>query len=86
MGPYGIYRIQMLGDKQVGGIMKNPQNGAPSAWLSYFLTMHLHGDTELAKSLGAKPLMENAPIPELGSFSMLLDPTGAVFALFEPKL
>lgn len=86
MGPYGIYRVQLLGDKQAGGIMQNPQNGAPSAWLSYFLTMNLQGDTELAKSLGASPLMENAPIPDLGAFSMLKDPVGAVFALFEPNM
>ncbi len=86
MGPYGLYRIQMLGDKQAAGLMQNPQNGAPSAWLSYFLTMHLQGDTELAKSLGGTPLMENAPIPGLGAFSMLKDPTGAVFALFEPNM
>jgi predicted enzyme related to lactoylglutathione lyase len=32
------------------------------------------------------PLMENAPIPGLGAFSMLKDPTGAVFALFEPDM
>lgn len=86
MGPFGIYRVQKLGDKQVGGVMKNPQNGAPSAWLAYFLTMHLDGDTELAKQLGATAMMERTPIPGLGAFSLLADPTGAVFALFEPKL
>lgn len=86
MGPYGIYRVQKLGDKQACGIMKNPQNGAPSAWLMYFLTMNLEGDTELAKQLGAKALMERAPIPGLGAFSMFADPVGAVFALFEPNL
>ncbi|MCK5945016.1 MAG: VOC family protein, partial [Planctomycetes bacterium] len=83
MGPMGTYHCQMLGDKQAGGIMKNPQNGAPSAWLVYFLVEDLKAATEKAKTLGANAMMENAPIPEVGAFSMLADPVGAVFALFQ---
>ena len=83
MGPMGTYRVQMLGDKQAGGIMKNPMNGAPSAWLVYFHAPDLAKATEKAKKLKAKALMENTPIPEVGSFSMLADPVGATFALFQ---
>lgn len=86
MGPMGTYRIQMLGDKQVGGIMKNPQNGAPDAWLAYFFAPDLAAATAKAKRLGAEACMENVPIPGIGAFSMLIDPAGAVFALFEPQL
>jgi predicted enzyme related to lactoylglutathione lyase len=28
-------------------------------------------------------MMENTPIPGVGSFAMLTDPTGAMFALFQ---
>jgi uncharacterized protein len=86
MGPMGTYRIQMLGDKQAGGIMKNPMNGAPSAWLVYFFAPDLLGSTAKAKKLGAKVLVDITPIPEIGSFSMLQDPAGAVFALFQPNM
>jgi uncharacterized protein len=86
MGPMGIYRVQMLGDKQAGGLMKHPQPGAPSMWLCYFFTMDLAGSTKKAKQLGAVAMVENAPIPEVGSFSMLQDPTGSVFALFQPNM
>lgn len=85
MGPMGTYRVQMLGDKQAGGIMKNPMNGAPSCWLVYFFTTDLAGSTQKAKQLGAKALVENTPIPGVGSFSMLQDPLGATFALFQPN-
>jgi predicted enzyme related to lactoylglutathione lyase len=30
--------------------------------------------------------MENTPIPEIGAFSMLQDPAGATFALFQPNM
>jgi predicted enzyme related to lactoylglutathione lyase len=83
MGQIGTYHIQVLGDKHAGGIMKNPQNGAPSAWLSYFLVDDLAKATTRAKKLTAKALLENTPIPEIGSFSMLTDPVGATFALFQ---
>ncbi len=84
MGPMGTYRVQLLGDKQAAGIMKNPMNGAPSAWLVYFLAPELARATKRARDLGAKALMENTPIPEIGAFSMLCDPVGATFALFQP--
>jgi predicted enzyme related to lactoylglutathione lyase len=83
IGAMGTYRVQLLGDKQAGGIMKNPQNGAPSCWLVYFLVEDLAKATTRAKKLTAKALVENTPIPEVGSFSMFTDPVGATFALFQ---
>ena len=83
MGPMGMYHCQMQDGKQVAGIMKNPMNGAPTCWLSYFLVEDLAAATIKAKGLGANAMMENTPIPGIGSFSMLADPCGAVFALFE---
>ena len=83
LGPMGTYHVQMLGKAQAGGIMKNPMNGAPSAWLCYFFVEDLTTATDKAKQLGATALMENQPIPEVGAFSMLIDPSGACFALFE---
>lgn len=82
MGPMGTYHCQVIDGKQAGGLMKNPMNGAPSCWLVYFFVEDLPAATEHAKRLGATALMENAPIPEVGAFSMLRDPVGAVFALF----
>ena len=82
MGPGGMYYVQTLGGKQVGGLMKNPANGAPNAWLVYFFVEDLAKSTAKAKELGASAMLENQPIPGIGAFSMLADPTGACFALF----
>ena len=82
MGEAGKYHAQVLGDKQAGGLMKVPQEGMPSCWAIYFLVTDLQTSTDKAKELGAAAMMESIPIPEIGSFSMLTDPTGAAFALF----
>lgn len=85
MGPMGTYHVMKLGDKQVGGMMKNPQNGAPSCWLAYFFVEDLAAATQKAKGLGATVLVANAPIEGIGGFSLLVDPVGAVIALFWPQ-
>ncbi|HEB53097.1 MAG TPA: VOC family protein [bacterium] len=72
-----------LPESQVAGMMKNPMNGAPSCWLAHFFTPDLAASTSKAKELGAKALMENAPIPEVGAFTLLDDPVGATFALLQ---
>jgi predicted enzyme related to lactoylglutathione lyase len=41
--------------------------------------------TKKAKSLGAKVLKEVSEVPGMGSFSVVTDPTGAMFGLWEPK-
>jgi predicted enzyme related to lactoylglutathione lyase len=66
--------------------MKNPMHGAPSCWLVYFLAPDLARATGKAKQLGAKAMMEGTPIPEVGAFSLLQDPVGATFALFQPNM
>ncbi|MBL8695147.1 MAG: VOC family protein [Planctomycetes bacterium] len=82
MGPMGTYHVQLLGDKQAGGIMKHPQPGVPSAWLAYFFVTDLRHSTDRAKSLGAAIFVDSMAIPGVGSFSLLQDPTGAHVALF----
>jgi len=83
MGPAGLYRMQMLGDKQAGGIMKHPMPDMPSCWVVYFFVEDLAASTAKAKELGATAMMELVPIPNVGHFSMLTDPVGAMFALFQ---
>ncbi len=82
MGEAGMYHVQMLGDKQAGGLMKHPMPGVPPCWVVYFFVEDLQAATNKAKELGANAMMESIPIPEVGSFSMLTDPTGAMFSLF----
>ena len=87
MGPMGTYRILKSGDRQRGGITGFAP-GAPkhSAWLEYIAVKDVDGSTRNARELGAKVLMEPMDIPNIGRFSVLADPTGAVIALFKGNM
>lgn len=55
-------------------------------WVPYVLVDDIAASTEKAKLLGAKVLADVTEIPGMGSFSTLVDPTGAAFALWQPKM
>ena len=48
-------------------------------------TDEAHASTEKVKALGGKVIMEVQEIPNVGWFSVIMDPTGAALALFKPK-
>jgi predicted enzyme related to lactoylglutathione lyase len=72
----------------IGGIpaeMEAPQ-GTPAHWLAYIRVADCTASSEKADQLGAKTILPAAAIPEVGTISILADPQGAVFALYEePK-
>ncbi len=69
-----------------GGIMKSPMPDALPQWVPYVLVDDVAASTGKANALGATVLQDTTEIPDIGWFSMLLDPTGAAFALFKPKM
>jgi len=68
-----------------GGMMKHPVPGAPSAWLAYVLVDDIAVATAKAKSLGAAIMRDVTEVPGTGSLSIIIDPTGAVLGLWQPK-
>jgi uncharacterized protein len=84
------YTLFMAGNHQpVAGLMLLPEAakamGAPPNWLTYMGTPDVDGTAKQAESLGAKILKAPADIPSVGRFAVLMDPQGAVFALYTPK-
>ncbi len=63
-------------------IMKNPQPDAPAHWLNYVAVADVAASTAKALELGASQLVPPTPIPGMGRFSVLADPTGAVISLW----
>jgi uncharacterized protein len=55
----------------------------PDHWLIYFGSSDVDADTERAKALGATVLVEPTDVPNTGRFSVLSDPEGAAFAIFQ---
>jgi predicted enzyme related to lactoylglutathione lyase len=79
------YTMIKVGEGTGGGIMKHPMLGAPSMWLAYVHVDDVTAATKKAKSLGANVVKDVTEIMGVGSFSILIDPTGATIALFQPK-
>ena len=52
-------------------------------WSVYFAVNNCDSSTEEAKSLGAEIVVPPTDIPEVGKFSFLQDPQGAVFAIIK---
>jgi len=83
MGDYGVYRMLRNGEKDFGGIAPlDSSNGVPSHWLSYIYTHNVDETTEQAKSLGATVASPPMDIPNVGRFSVVIDPEGAAFSPF----
>jgi predicted enzyme related to lactoylglutathione lyase len=64
-----------------GGIMKRPDPSAP-AIINYVGVESLEGAVERAQKLGAK-VMKGRSVPGMGWFSILSDPQGNPFAMWQ---
>jgi uncharacterized protein len=79
----GVYTTWMKSDGPAGGMMAMPPGaeGAPSHWLVYWAVADTRAAHTKAASLGAKTFVPPVDIPGMGTFAVLQDPQGVVFAL-----
>lgn len=78
----GEYTMWMKSDGVAGGMLPMPPNaGAPSHWLSYFGAADVQATYDKALALGGKSFVPPTEIPGMGSFAVLGDLQGAIFAL-----
>jgi predicted enzyme related to lactoylglutathione lyase len=71
--------------RQAGGAMKKPADVPRAMWLCYVAVTDCDASADKAIKLGAKPTSPPMDIPNMGRFSVLLDPTHAPFAVFGPS-
>lgn len=79
------YTMIDVGEGTGGGMMKNPMPEDPANWLPYILVDDVAASTKKAKSLGATIVKDVTEVPDMGWFSVIVDPTGAAFGLWQPK-
>ena len=84
--PDMTYTIIKVGEGTGGGMLQWPGPGMPAMWVPYMLVADIKAATAKAKSLGGKLMKDVTEVPNMGSFSIFTDPTGAVFALWEAKM
>jgi predicted enzyme related to lactoylglutathione lyase len=85
MGGGATYTLIEVGEGTGGGLMKHPVPEATSAWLPYVLVDDLVAATAKAKSLGAQVMRDVTEVMNEGSFSIIVDPTGATLGFWQPK-
>lgn len=85
-GETGYLHIRS-GEEFIGGIPTVEQGdpNTPPHWRLYFQTDDCAASAEKARELGAKILAGPFTVENVGRFTMLADPQGAVFTLFQPK-
>jgi uncharacterized protein len=83
--PGGAYTGIGVGKGTGGGMMKQMIPGAGSAWMPYVLVKDIDAATKKAKKLRAKVVKDVAEVEGMGWLSIIVDPTGAMLGLWEPK-
>jgi predicted enzyme related to lactoylglutathione lyase len=87
MGAMGTYTLfQRPGTtKSAGGMMPiTPQmKGTPPMWLIYFEVTDVDASAKVVTEAGGKVLAPPMDIPDIGRFSVVADPQGAVFAIYK---
>ncbi|MGH9968740.1 MAG: VOC family protein [Pyrinomonadaceae bacterium] len=88
VGPDMVYTMLKQDGKDVGALYKMPgemtSQGIPPYWLSYVSVTSADESSEKAKSLGGTLMKEPFDVFDVGRMSVVQDPTGAVFALWQP--
>jgi uncharacterized protein len=80
--PGGPYTELDPGEGFPGGLLAT-KGKAPSAWVVYMKVADVENATRRAVELGAKVVVEKTPVPDMGWFTLCVDPTGATFGLWE---
>lgn len=90
MGEIGTYLIGTLGEgKDTCGMYDLSEDmkkmGIPGHWLSYVKVESADDTAAKARSLGGKVMKEPFDVMDKGRMSVITDPTGGAFALWQPK-
>jgi len=84
------YRMIRAGEKQVGGMMVQPEAaqamGAPPAWLGYVSVADVDAQITAFEAAGGKVLWPANDMPDAGRMALVTDPQGAPIYLMTPTM
>jgi predicted enzyme related to lactoylglutathione lyase len=85
----GPYMMWTAGEKPIGGKMKLPPEaeaqGSPPHWIAYVAVPNAEAVAARAQELGGEVLMPATTMEGVGTYAVLKDPQGAVFAPYSPS-
>lgn len=84
-GPdFGHYHMAVMNDHNAAGMGPlQPGSPMPSAWTIYFSSDDAAADVARAQALGGTVLVDGMVIGDSGIMAICVDPTGAVFGLWQ---
>lgn len=86
MGEQGTYYLFRKDGRDAAAMYQaDPSQGTPPNWMSYIAVADADKSAAQAQSLGATVFAEPFDVFDLGRMSVLSDPQGAVFALWQAK-
>jgi predicted enzyme related to lactoylglutathione lyase len=89
MGPDEVYSsFTLRGHDVAAAYTMRPEtraSGMPPAWLVYIRVDNVDESTTVAARAGARIKMSPFDVLDLGRMSIAEDPTGALFAMWQPK-
>ena len=86
MGPQGTYYLLVGRDgKRRAGLMTPPMP-VPAMWVPYVRVADCDASADKAVQFGGKTVVPPTDIPNVGRFSVLLDPQQGVVAIIKPNM
>jgi uncharacterized protein len=79
------YAMATIGGRTVAALYGKRDEQAPPAWLSYVTVEDADATAARAAELGGTAISEPFDVMEAGRMAVLQDPTGAVFAVWQPR-
>jgi predicted enzyme related to lactoylglutathione lyase len=80
------YFVARLRGRDVAGIARKPDDAAPlPSWLTYVYVDSADEVAAAARRAGGSVLAEPFDVPPAGRMAVIADPSGAAFALWEPR-
>jgi uncharacterized protein len=81
---YGGYTMFKKDGKEVAAAAPKMSPDQPEQWVTYVSVEDAKATAAKAAKAGARILMDPMEVPESGSMAILMDPAGAVIALWQP--
>lgn len=83
----GIYTTLTLGGERVGALQQKPeqQEALPPYWFNYISVASADDAAAAAKDAGGSVHMDPFDVMDAGRMTVVMDPTGAAFGVWEPK-
>jgi predicted enzyme related to lactoylglutathione lyase len=81
----GGYRMFQQDGKNVAGLMGHIQEGQPTVWMTYVSVADADETATKVSDAGGRAIVEPMDVMDIGRMAVFMDPTGAVFGVWQPR-